>query len=218
MFTGNRPTFFSRAGPMVAGSAREDVQARLSILESFQAELTYYLSDFSAVAKRLSERAFVHLQRSIVADPTVRKRWIDAFEATRGEEACEKLGGAHLLLHGIWAFKAYTPEERTDLVLGEPLKDLTEVESVAEALILTEWKLVNNIAEQERKAEQARKQASRYASSVLAGIELRQYRYLVLVSKDWLPGIPDIQEGDILYRHINIAVDPQTPSRAARSL
>jgi hypothetical protein len=188
--------------------------ARLFLLQS---ELNSHLFDFAVVAKRLSERAFLHLQRSIIVDSVVKKQWINAFEAKRGEEACERLGGVRLLLHGIWAFKVYTPEERTDLVLQEPIRDYDEVECAAEALVLTEWKIVKNVVEQARKAEEARRQASCYASSVLAGVELRQYRYLVLVSKERLSKIQDIEEGDIVYRHINIAVNQQTPSRAARS-
>jgi hypothetical protein len=75
------------------------VQAALASLISFQAEMTYQLSDLSVVAKRLSERAFTHLQRSIIADSDIQKRWKKAFEG--GEVACEKLGGVALLLHGI---------------------------------------------------------------------------------------------------------------------
>jgi hypothetical protein len=213
-----REELFSKTEPMVAGSAREDVQARLCILESIQAELTYHLSDFSAIAKRLSERGFLHLQRSIIADTSVKQRWCDAFNTKHGAEvACEKLGGVHLLLHGIWAFKVHTPEERTDLVLQEPIRDFAEVEQAAEALVLTEWKTVKRVSEQRKNAEAARRQASIYASSVLGGIELRQYRYLVLVSEDRLPETPDIREGGIVYRHINIAVDPKSPSQASRT-
>jgi hypothetical protein len=104
----------------IGASAPIDIASRLTLLASLQSEITYYLSDFSAVAKRRSERAFSHLQRSIVADVAVRDRWRDAFNA--GETACEKLGGAHLLLHGIWAFKVNAEGERTDLVFGEPLE------------------------------------------------------------------------------------------------
>lgn len=201
---------------MTAGSQSIDVQARLTLLASLQSELTYHLPDFSAVAKRLSERAFLHLQRSIMADSSVKQRWIEAFE--NGEVACEKLGGAHLLLHGIWAFKVSAEGGGcTDLVLQEPLIDLIEVESAAEALVLTEWKTVRRGSEQESKAKEARLQVSIYASGVLGGTELRQYRYLVLVSKNWLRKTPDIQEGDTVYRHVNIAVDPQSPSEAART-
>lgn len=210
-----RDALFSKTSPMVTGSEREDVQARLCVLDSIQAELAYHLSDFSIIAKRLSERAFLHLQRSIVADSSIRQKWLDAFN--EGEVACEKLGGVHLLLHGIWAFKVHTPEERTDLVLQEPIRNLAEVGQAAEALILTEWKTVKNKSEQKKKAEEARRQASIYASSVLGGVELRQYRYLVLVSEKRLPEISDIQEGNIVYRHINIAVIPEPPSQAART-
>jgi hypothetical protein len=46
----------------------------LTVLASFRSEFTYQISDFSPVAKRLSERAFTHLQRSIVADLSIRER------------------------------------------------------------------------------------------------------------------------------------------------
>jgi hypothetical protein len=66
-----------------------------------------------------------------IADSSIRQKWRNAFD--EGEVACEKLGGVHLLLHGIWAFKVHTPEERTDLVLQEPIRNLTEVGQTAEA-------------------------------------------------------------------------------------
>ena len=65
----------------------------------------------------------------------------------------QEFGGAHLLLHGIWAFKVHTPEERTDLVLQEPIRDYDEVERAAEALVLTEWKIVRNASQWEEKAK-----------------------------------------------------------------
>ena len=78
--------------------------------------------------------------------------------------------------------------------------------------------IVRHESEQKKKAKEAKRQASIYARSVLGGNELRQYRYLVLVSKSrLLPETPDIQEGDIVYRHINIAVDPKPPSQATRT-
>jgi hypothetical protein len=186
------------------------VQGFLTVLVSFRSEFTYQISDSSAVAKRLSERAFTHLQRSIVADLSIRERWAKAFEV--GETACEKLGGTHLLLHGIWAFKVNAEGERTDLVLGEPLRDLAEAERTAEALVLTEWKLVRTESELAEKIRQAHAQAARYASGALAGFELAQYRYLVMVSKPVLRMPPDGSEGEIIYRHLNIAVDPKPPS------
>jgi hypothetical protein len=87
----------------------------------------------------------------------------------------------------------------------------------SEAVVLTEWKIVRDTSEREQKAKDALKQARIYAGSLLGGIELRQYRYLVLVSENRLQEIEDIQEGDIVYRHINIPVNPKPPSRAARA-
>lgn len=56
-------------------------------------------------------------------------------------------------------------------------------------------------------------QAERYAQGALAGIELMGYRYLVLVSKKRVAVPGDRQAGSGSYRHVNIAVDPDTPSR-----
>ena len=131
--------------------------------------------------RRIVERAFIHLQRSIVVDPSVKKLWTEAYDG--GEVRCEGLGAVHLLLHGIWAFKASATGERTDLVLGQPLTDLSQAEASAEALVLTEWKVIRNSKELDTKAEQAYRQASAYVKGVLAGFELAECRYLVLVSK-----------------------------------
>jgi hypothetical protein len=188
------------------------VQVMITALTSFRSEFNYHLSDVSALAKRLSERAFLHLQRSIIADENVRRNWIDAFNT--GETKCEKLGGAHLLMHGIWAFKVGAEGERTDLVLGEPLTDINAVERSAEALVLTEWKVIRPNSNVESVASDARKQATRYSVGVLGGLELANYRFIVLISKLFIRLPPDHPEAGVVYRHINIAVDPPTPSKA----
>jgi hypothetical protein len=94
-----------------------------------------------------------------------------------------ELGGAHLLLHGIWAFKVDGAGGRTDLVLGTPIKDMREVVGSADALVLTEWKIAKpeNV---ETKITEAREQTKKYSEGVLGGIELDQYRYLVMVSSN----------------------------------
>src|SRR5258707_13086277 len=66
--------------------------------------LSFILSDTQEVLRSRADRAFEHLQRMIVADSDYKAKWQAAFD--RGEEACEQLGAVHLLLHGIWAFKA----------------------------------------------------------------------------------------------------------------
>jgi len=198
--------------------ARKDdgykLSSALSKFVSFCVEFDFQLSDTQAVAKRITERALIHLKRCIVADPDIKKKWIQAFE--NGEPACEKLGASHLLLHGIWAFKADSKGERTDLILGTPLTDLFQVESVAEALVLTEWKRVTKTNKLENQAKKAYRQASIYSQSSMAGFELSKYRYLILVSKDRIAKLPsDIVEveGQTTYRYINIAVDPKSPSK-----
>lgn len=191
--------------------AQAGIQFRLTALASFRSQFSYHLSDWSAVARHLSERAFVHLKRTIVADPDERQKWKNAFE--EGETACERLGASRLLLHGIWAFKVNAEGERTDLVLGEPIKVLEEVERTSEALVLTEWKKAQSAAEVDEKLTQAKAQAARYAAGSLAGLELASYRYLVVVTeRDLLMPVDDEEKG-IRYRNINIAVDPKPPSR-----
>jgi hypothetical protein len=187
------------------------VHIMVTVLASFRAQFEYYMSDTSFVARRLSERAFIHLQRSLVVDSELRQKWNEAFDID--EPACEKLGAVHLLLHGIWAFKVNTAGERTDLVFNEPLLESSSVERTAEALVLTEWKRVLSPTETEAKAGDARKQAARYTVGALGGVELARYRFIVLVSKEHLTLPQDQSENGVTYQHINIAVDPKSPSK-----
>jgi hypothetical protein len=190
------------------------VQFRLTALKSLQSELTYLLADTEVVAKNLATRAFLHLQRAIVADVATRRTWREAFET--GEPACERLGANHLLLHGIWAFKAHSEGERTDLVLGERLQVTPQIESAAQALVLTEWKLVREPSELSAKAEEAFKQAKLYGVGSLAGFEVKTKRYLVMVSRHRIEMPPNRTDADIEYEFVNIAVEPSVPSSEAR--
>ena len=187
------------------------LQLSITLLASFRAALNYHLTDFDTVACRRSERAFLHLQQLIVADTDQREKWMQAFDAH--ETHCERLGGAHLLMHGIWAFKVGGAGAATDLVFGEPVTDASGVERVADALVLTEWKRVQDPTKADSMAEQARTQAFRYGTGILGGIELATYRYIVLVSKDRLVEPRDEQRDGITYRHVNIAVDPSKASK-----
>jgi hypothetical protein len=187
------------------------VHVMVTLLVSFRAEFEYHLADTSTIARRLSERAFTHLQRSIVVDSELRRKWNEAFDID--EPACEKLGAVHLLLHGIWAFKVNTAGERTDLVFNEPILESSSVERAAEALVLTEWKRVLSPTKTEAMAGQARKQAARYTIGALGGVELVRYRFIVLVSKETLTLPEDQSENGVRYQYINIAVDPKSPSK-----
>jgi len=208
----NANAAYFQARPAVQGF--EHLCYCLTALRSLQSELDYLLADTEIVARSLVERAFLHLQRAIIADESIRKTWQTAYE--KGETACENLGATHLLLHGIWAFKASAEGERTDLVLGEKLQMTPEIETASEALVLTEWKLIRADAELTTKSAQAFEQAKLYGVGSLAGFELASRRYLVMVSKGRLEMPSDRVEGNVLYQHRNVAVDPTTPSAQAK--
>ena len=178
-------------------------------LGTVRSEVSFHLADFAATTRRLSERAFTHLNRSIVADEDIQKKWKQAF--TKGEVRCERLGAAHLLSHGIWAFKIDATGERTDLIFADQEIDESEAESAAEALVLTEWKKVKSPDERDTKARDARKQAGLYKAGSLASIELAAYGYIVLVSERRLDPIDNLIEAGVTYKHINVAVDPKSP-------
>lgn len=197
-----------------SGQVRGHVQFALTSLAAFQSEFTYIIADTQAVALRITERAFAHLQRSIVADDEIRKKWLSAF--SDGEPKCEKLGSLHLLAHGVWAFKAHGEKGRTDLILNEPLSDLSLIEKTSTALVLTEWKIVRRSSELDAKIQEAYEQTKIYSAGVLSGIELVNYRYLVMVSEKSMKIPSDLIEGNLTFRHINLPVDPDTPSKEAK--
>jgi hypothetical protein len=191
-------------------SELDQVQLVATVLSSFQSEFDYLARDHQHLLRRTSERAFVHLQRLIVVDKLVRDAWDGAFRA--GELECEQLGATHLLAHGIWAFKVSATGERTDLVYNEPL-DITQDVRTADGLVLTEWKRITRQGEATRVALAAVEQAKRYAHGALGGVELANTRFIVLVSETALAAQQDVQDREISYRFINIAVSPRTPSQ-----
>jgi hypothetical protein len=179
---------------------RERTWFGLVALGAVETELSFLLADAQESLRALSERAFSHLQRSLVVDATLRKRWRDAFD--RG------------LLHGIWAFKGNAEGERTDLVYQERV-DLAAATRSSEGLVLTEWKKATSDGEAQSKFRDAHMQARLYARGILAGTELTRVRYLVVVSERRVSMPDDPVEGGVVYRHINIAIEPDSPSRDA---
>jgi hypothetical protein len=192
----------------------QNAMSLLIALDVFRAEFEHLIADAEPIVRSLTARAFTHLQRSIVADDTIRERWKRAF--SDGETACEALGACHLLGHGIWAFKTSATGERTDLVLGEPLGITDDIRSASQGLVLTEWKLVRKLTELQEKTQEAFFQAKRYCQGILAGYELASIRYLVIVSEDCLDMPSARQESEAKYEYRNIAVNPRTPSAGAR--
>lgn len=186
---------------------------RFAPVMTFMLEMDALLSDIEQPIKTRTDRAFLHLQNSILVSEHIREEWMLAFNVD--ETACEKLGAVHLLSHGIYAFKADGARGRTDLVLNNPVDD--ELASrVAEGLVLTEWKKVSS-ADASDKASEARKQTLLYVASTIQSLELKSLRYVVLVSERKLSvDFPDQSEGGVTFRHINLVVNPDTPSVTAR--
>jgi len=196
------------------GIGASSAATTLALLGTFRAEFEFLISDTEMRSRSLVDRAITHLQRTIMADEVVRQRWIDAYR--NGEPACEKLGACHFLSHGIWAFKANSEGGRTDLVLNTDLEITDNLRSSAEALVLTEWKLVRDGHRLEAVAKEAYDQACRYTKGVLAGFELASRRYLVLVSDREVRMPAPKKVGRVTYEYRNIAVNPDVPSRAAK--
>lgn len=194
----------------------ERAWAALVLLGAFETEMAFVLSNQQEIIRVRSERAFAHLQRSIVADPEFGKKWRKAFKD--GEVACEKLGGAHLLAHGIFAFKVDAEGERTDLVFQDIVGNDASEERYAEGIVLTEWKVARSDGDAEKRFSDAKRQADRYASGALGGSELAGYRYLVIVSGPQVKVPADITEGSVRYRHVNIAICFRTRPSAASTI
>lgn len=194
---------------------RANVQFALTSLAAFQSEFAYLIADTQFIARKITERAFIHLQRSIIVDDEIRKKWKTAFN--EHETKCEMLGALHLLLHGVWAFKVDAIGGRTDLILNEPLPPVSTIESTADSLVLTEWKVVKSQDMLHDKIEEALTQAELYSSEILGGIEIANYRYLVMVSEKMMQMPNNRLKGVVTYRHLNIAVNPATPSVEARA-
>jgi hypothetical protein len=189
--------------------------AAVVLLSALRSELTFMLADEQELIRSKTERAFLHLQRMLAANSRERDIWIWAYSS--GEIACEKLGAVHLLWHGIFAFKVDGAGARTDLISSEP-PDLNQAARVADGLVLTEWKLAD-ASNANAKFREAQNQARLYREGVLAGIELARYRFLIAISEEVLPPatIPgNLESGGAIYKHINIALKPPTPSVQAR--
>jgi hypothetical protein len=207
--------FMSDCGGQIRGNSLGDallVRTIIVKLVAFEAEMSFCLDSPMERVRSASELAFMHLQQLIVADEEYRAKWQTA-HATH-ETHCEGLGAVHLLWHGIWAFKADASGGKTDLVYQEPLR--TGAAPVALGMILTEWKREDK--DPQRAFSAARLQAKAYSGGILAGVELASHRYLVVVTKKQVPLPPDETEGSVIYRHINIAVEPQSPSAVAKRL
>jgi hypothetical protein len=180
------------------------VGGAMVILGVFNAEMNFYLKDHEIVTKEKVRLAFHHLQRSLVADQELHRKWMLAFQES--DTLIERLGAVHLLSHGIWGFKVQERGERSDLVHQHPIK-IDDVEAIGAVLAMTEWTRVNaeNLTEKSR-ALQAK--AKTYSGHDLPGTELRTERYLVLVSETPLTIPRPANDGEVEFVYINLALNP----------
>lgn len=196
----------------------EQTEAVLIMLSSIASETEASLSDSDEEWGQAVERGFLHLQRSLSVDDSISATWNEAFK--KGETELEKLGAQHLLLHGLFAFKAHSADARTDLVFGKPITpevDRWRVRAGA-PLVLTEWKKAASAAGAAEKLKQARVQLQIYRAGVVGALELssRCYRILVSMKQIQCPETELLSNGRAV-RTINIAIKPDSPSRAARA-
>ena len=190
----------------------------LSALAAFRSEFGYLIRDIEIAKRNLVELAFEHLRRQLVVDEEIRGKWTRAFNDH--ETRCEQLGAVHLLSHGIWAFKISSTKAATDLVFPEPVERYSKLSRrVARAQVLTEWKRVRSIGALDKQKETARKQTQIYTAGAMGDLELKNTRYIVLVTGFQDPGpIEDVVENSVTYRHIVISVNHASPaSEQARS-
>jgi hypothetical protein len=211
--------FYRDRQTLFEGAKKEGDMARAAVvlLSALRSELSFMLTDEQELIRSKTERAFLHLQRMLAANSRERDIWMMAYKS--GEVSCEKLGAVHLLWHGIFAFKVDGAGARTDLISPES-PDWNQAARVADGLVLTEWKLAE-ASNANTKFREARNQAQLYGEGVLAGVELARYRFIIVISEEVLSPatIPaDLDSGGSIYRHINIALNPPTPSVQARRI
>jgi hypothetical protein len=151
-------------------------------LTSICARIAPLLENEDVIHAHVVERAFLHLQRLIVADSSVRSVWQGAFDS--GEIECERRGGVQLLHHGIYGAKMNSTGERTDLVLGTQLAVTDQLRRATSAVALTEWKIVRNVAQLDAVIDGARNQLVLYGRGSLAGFEIATIRFVVTVTED----------------------------------
>lgn len=178
------------------------VGGAMVILGVFNSEMNFYLKDHEIVMKERVKLAFAHLQRSLIADPEIQRKWMLAYQ--ENDVLVEKLGGAQLLSHGIWAFKPQEDGERMDLVTHQSIK-VEEVEAAGATLAMTEWARVNAEILPER-VKHAHAKAKSYPARDFVGSELRTERYLVMVSDRPLAMPRNATDGEVEYIYINLAL------------
>ena len=185
----------------------------IAAIATVRSEFEYLIHDSEIEGRNRTEVAFEHLRRMIAVDSEAREKWKSAY--AQNEPACERLGAVHLLSHGIFAFKVSSIDSAADLAFNEPLYDRSQIiRRSARAIVLKEWKLVRDTKTTNKKAPEARRQTLEYARGVLGDAELKGPRYIVLVSKQQLAPVADVEADGVRFRHINYCCGPANPIKS----
>lgn len=197
-----------------AGTPSEKFNFKLAKLIDFMIKMDAALDDGSIRLAGLVERSILHLNALIVADDTVRSAWQRAFE--KGEVACERLGHAHFMVHGLFGVKAASAGAATDQTIAS--QSLREVRAAFDGIVLTEWKKVTDRSNLEPKQEEGLAQAKEYCDGPLSLFVLSRQRYVILVSEGWMPERDSAKIGDCTYHFRNIVVKPKSVSGTAEEV
>jgi hypothetical protein len=176
------------------------VGGAMVILGVFNSEMNFYLKDHEILMKERMKLAFTHLQRSLIADPELQRKWLASFQES--DAWIERLGGAHLLSHGVWGFKVREDGERVDLVTNHGIK-VDDVEAVGATLVATEWTRAHseNLAE---KVKHLHARSKHYLGREFIGSELRTERFLIVVSETPLIMPRNATDGEVEYVYLNL--------------
>ncbi len=194
------------------GGKLTGILAKFSAIELLTAKIDQIFGEELSYVEK-AEHAFAFLNRKLFLIEDYRDRWLKAF-SDQSEPILEKLGGLHLFECGIWAFKAGGPREETDLILDQNIKDSNE-EKIP--LVMTEWKKAKDLGDAEIKITEAITQCRLYSGGVARPLQLKDHRFVVIVSLKPIDCARTIDDSGKRYLVRNIAVQRPNPSREARS-
>ena len=182
------------------------------LLVGFESHMSALLAGTQEIIRTRTERALLQLRWQLIVDESIREKWRVAF---KHERLCEGLGAAHLIGHGICAFKVRAGHSETDLIINEPLEELANSPAI-DGFVSTEWKRVDD-ANVDTQLDDARGQLALYQQGALSSMTLSAVRYVIAVSLEALKvPLQDVVDNGVTYRQINLVVDSIPPSKEVK--
>ncbi len=182
------------------------------LLVGFESHMSALLAGTQEIIRTRTERALLQLRWQLIVDESIREKWRVAF---KDERLCEGLGAAHLIGHGICAFKVRAGHSETDLIINEPLEELANSPAI-DGFVPTEWKRVTD-ANVDTQLDDARGQLALYQQGALSSMTLSAVRYVIAVSLEALKvPLQDVVDNGVTYRQINLVVDSIPPSKEVK--